>query len=124
MWTLFYIGAGSFLGGVARYGVARLLGMWPEISSFWGTFAANVVGCLLIGVIYGMMQRFNVMNDNLRLFMTVGFCGGFTTFSTFINENYSILSEGRYLQMALYAGGSLMAGLIAVHFGYLLTRGS
>ncbi len=71
-----------------------------------------------------MMQRFNVMNDNLRLFMTVGFCGGFTTFSTFINENYSILSEGRYLQMALYAGGSLMAGLIAVHFGYLLTRRS
>lgn len=120
--TLFYIGAGSFLGGVARYGVSRIMAGFMGLPSVWGTFVANIAGCLFIGVIYGLLQRYNILNDNLRLFLTVGFCGGFTTFSTFINENYAILSDGRYFHMALYAGISLVLGLVAVHFGYMLSR--
>jgi len=117
-----FIGLGSFLGGVARYGLSRAAVDLAGISSFWGTMAANIMGCFLIGLFYGIFERYNIMSEHWRLFLTVGFCGGFTTFSTFIHENYASITEGRFLQMALYASVSFLVGMLMVHVGNMLAR--
>ena len=78
------VGTGSFIGGAARFLASRFF-QNLTISSFpLGTFLVNIIGCFLIGVFYGLTERGNLLNDELRIFLTVGLCGGFTTFSTFI----------------------------------------
>ncbi|MCM1093192.1 MAG: fluoride efflux transporter CrcB [Bacteroides sp.] len=120
--TIALIGIGSCLGGIARYGVTKTATHIIGIQSMWGTFAANMLGCLLIGIFYGIFERHNMIGEHWRLLFTVGFCGGFTTFSTFIHENYSIFSDGRFLHAALYTAVSLFLGLIMVYLGHLMTR--
>lgn len=117
---LIYIGLGSFLGGVSRYGVSKLMCNFTAIPNFLGTFAANILGCFLIGLFYGIFGRYTNINENWRLFLTVGFCGGFTTFSTFINENYVGMSQGHFLTTLLYTTLSFAIGLLALHFGHML----
>lgn len=113
-----FIGAGSFLGGVARYLLGRLISQSAGTPSFWGTLSANLAGCFLIGLFYGLFDRYTSVSEHWRLFLTVGFCGGFTTFSTFVNENYASMTGGRFLEMALYASGSFFAGLMMVWLGH------
>ena len=84
------------------------------------TWVVNVSGCLVIGLLYGCFERGQVMNPDIRLFLTVGLCGGFTTFSTFMNENFQLLRGEQFLIMALYATLSLLVGLLAVWAGYAL----
>jgi len=120
--TLFIIGSGSFLGGVARYLTARAV-QNSFVSSFpFGTMAVNLLGCLLIGLIFGISERTNIISDEWRIFLTVGFCGGFTTFSTFANENMTLLRDGNFFYFALYTGLSVFLGLVAVFFGNALTK--
>lgn len=120
--TLIFIGLGSFAGGIARYGVSRLASHVAAVPSLWGTFAANIIGCFLIGLLYGLFERHGAVAEHWRLFLTVGFCGGFTTFSTFMHENYSSLTDGRFLEMACYAAASFLVGLLMVHLGHIITR--
>lgn len=120
--TLLIIGAGSFIGGIARFLLTRLVQSNVQSVFPWGTLAVNVAGCLFIGILYGLFERGNLMDQQLRLFLTVGFCGGFTTFSTFVNENYLMLSEQNYLQFSAYAVLSLALGLAAVYLGHLVVR--
>lgn len=120
--VLIFIGFGSFLGGVARYALGRLVASVAGLPSFLGTFAANVLGCLLIGVLYGLFERYDVLDNHWRLFLTVGFCGGFTTFSTFVYENYTSFSDGRFLMAAAYATGSFALGLLMVYLGHLVAK--
>lgn len=122
MKILMFIGMGSFLGGVARFGVSRLMAALCGQPTVWGTFAANVVGCFLIGLLYGLFDRVGTVGEHWRLFLTVGFCGGFTTFSTFAHESYAGLTSGRFLETAIYAVLSLAAGLAAVYLGHLTLR--
>lgn len=120
--TLFFIGAGSFAGGIARYLLSRLV-QSHAVSGFpWGTLAVNVAGCLAIGVLYALFERGNLMNADLRLFLTVGFCGGFTTFSTFIHENYALLGEQNFLHFAGYALLSFALSLLAAYLGHLIIK--
>lgn len=119
---LLIIGTGSFIGGVLRYLISKLI-QNSMISSFpFGTFVVNILGCFLIGVIYGLSERGNYISTEWRMFLTVGFCGGFTTFSTFANENVSMLRDGNFMSFAVYTSLSVFLGLSATYFGNLITK--
>ncbi len=119
---ILFIGAGSFLGGVARYLLSQAVQSSANSSFPWGTMVVNVAGCLLIGILYGLFERNHVGNEALRMFLTVGFCGGFTTFSTFVHENYALLGDGNFLHAVLYPVLSFALGLLAAGIGHLIVR--
>jgi len=119
---LFIIGSGSFLGGVARFLVSRYIQNNVFTSFPIGTLVVNVLGCFLIGLIFGLSERGNVMSSEWRMFLTVGFCGGFTTFSTFAYENVALLRDGNYFLFALYAGLSVFLGLLATYLGNITIK--
>ena len=118
MWkTLLCVGAGSFVGGIARYGLTR----WVSAGSFThlplGTMIVNVAGCLFIGLLYGWFERADVLSPEWRLFLTVGFCGGFTTFSTFSLESLVLLEDGRPVLFGGYVLLSVTLCLAGVWLG-------
>jgi crcB protein len=120
--TLFFVGIGSFAGGVFRYLLSRLI-QDNTMSSFpFATFIVNLAGCFAIGLFYGLFERTNFLSQDLKLFLTVGLCGGFTTFSTFINENVSLLKDGSFFYFLLYTGLSIFLGIIAVYLGNLTIK--
>lgn len=115
--TLCLIGLGSCLGGMARYLFSRVVQVTAHPVFPWGTLTVNVLGCLLIGGLYALFDRGHVGNSDVRLFLTTGFCGGFTTFSTFMYENYSLLQSGKVLLFMAYSMLSLVVGFGAVCLG-------
>jgi CrcB protein len=123
MWRLLLIiGTGSFLGGVSRFLLSRLV-QNMSLSSFpYGTFTVNILGSLLIGFLYGLSVKENILTSEWRMFLTVGFCGSFTTFSTFIHENVALLRDGDFFHFAFYTGLSIFLGIIAVFFGHHITK--
>jgi len=120
--TIFIVGAGGFIGSVMRF----LVQLWVErglSSTFpWGTFVANIAGSFIIGMVFALAQKGNLMNAEWRLFLAVGICGGFTTFSSFAYNNLTMLKDGLYGQFIWNVGGSLFLGLIAVYVGMLAVR--
>ena len=120
--TLLFIGAGSFAGGIARYLLSRAVHTHSSSPFPWGTLAVNVLGCLFIGLLYGLFERGNLLNNELRIFLTVGFCGGFTTFSTFVHENYSLLGDENFLHFILYSVLSFALGLLAAYLGHWIIK--
>lgn len=120
--NLLVVFIGSGLGGGCRFVLSKLIQGSTMMVFPLATFIVNILGCLLIGLFYGMFDKGALMNNNLRLLLTVGFCGGFTTFSTFMNENLQILRANNILLSAFYTAGSLFLGLIAVYVGYYLVK--
>ena len=115
------VGAGSFVGGAARYLVS--LGMKGIGKGFpWATLAVNLVGCLMIGLLWGLLSRNAAENTSWGLFMTVGLCGGFTTFSTFSKEAIAMLQTGQMWGFASYIAISVLAGIALVALGYYIGR--
>ena len=111
-----FLGGGT--GSVLRY----LVGMWIGSAAFpWATFAVNAVGSFAIGLLGGWASRFG-WGETLRLSLTVGLCGGFTTFSTFSKESLALAEAGRWCAFAAYAIGSVAIGIAAVALGYWITR--
>lgn len=88
----------------------------------WGTFAVNIIGCLFIGIIYGLAERHKIMTYELRLLLAVGFCGSFTTFSAFSTENLNMFQIGSYTTAGLYISLSILLGLGAVFAGLAMVR--
>ncbi len=116
------VGLGGFLGSVARFLASRYV-QSQILSAFpYGTFIVNVLGCFLIGLFFGLSEKGNLMSADWRMFLTVVFCGGFTTFSTFANENMALLRDGNFFFFALYTSLSVFLGLLATYFGNLLTK--
>jgi len=117
------VGAGSFMGGGLRYVVGRLCTMWMAWLAFpLGTFLVNVLGCLLIGILSGLQWTQGIMNDTTKLLLITGFCGGFTTFSTFMNENTALLKDGNITMVALYTLASLVVGFLCVILGNFIAK--
>ena len=118
--TLF-IGCGSFLGGAARYLVS--IAMKTVGKGFpWGTLVVNLVGCLFIGLLWGFFSKNSNESSSWALFMTVGICGGFTTFSTFSKEALMMLQAGNFISLLAYVTISVIAGIALVAAGYYLVR--
>ena len=109
---------GGGVGSVARYALALALN---GRGGPFGTFAVNVGGCFLIGFLGACAARLE-WSESTRLLLTVGLCGGFTTFSTFSNESLAFLRDGAYLSAALYILASLALGLAAVFIGWWAGR--
>jgi CrcB protein len=119
---LLLIGSGSFLGGISRFLTSRYI-QQHVLSDFpYGTFIVNILGCFLIGLFFGISERAEVLSIEARMFLTVGFCGGFTTFSTFSNESLAMIRDGNIFYVALYAGGSVVIGILATYIGTLIVN--
>lgn len=117
------VGGGSFMGGGLRYVVCKLsAAFFPTLTFPLGTFIVNVVGCFLIGILSGLNWSQSVVSENTRLLLTTGFCGGFTTFSTFMNENAALFRDGNFLTLSLYSIGSLAAGFLFIFLGNYLVK--
>ncbi len=120
--NIILVAIGSMLGGVARYLAAFFITKNITSAFPYGTFAVNVVGCLAIGGIYGLSERYGWFSADLRLFLATGFCGGFTTFSSFAYENIQLLQDKDYLTFGTYSGLSFAFGLFAAFIGLSLTK--
>lgn len=117
------VGTGSFVGGGLRYVVARMCTVWLAGLAFpLGTFAVNVVGCLLIGFLSGLQWTHGLMNGTTRLLLVTGFCGGFTTFSTFMNENTTLARDGNIAMVAVYTAASVVVGFLCVILGNYIAK--
>lgn len=117
----FLVFLGGGLGSILRYSIYRLM-QYGQFTSIPATFSVNIVGSLILGIVMGYTLKEGQISNNLLLFLATGFCGGFTTFSTFAFENKSLLSSGEYLSFFLYAFGSLVLGILAILLGIFLSR--
>lgn len=117
--NILMVAVGGAVGSAARYVLSGYIG-----SSFggvfpWGTFAVNVIGCLVIGLLTGCLSSVG-LSPSLRLLLVTGFCGGFTTFSTFANESLMLMKTADAIYTLLYIGASVAAGLAAAYAGMRL----
>ncbi|MBO7427960.1 MAG: fluoride efflux transporter CrcB [Paludibacteraceae bacterium] len=111
------VGAGSFIGGMARYLVSVMMkGIGKGFP--WATLAVNLAGCFLIGLLWGIFSRNATEGSKWALFLSVGLCGGFTTFSTFSKESLMMLQSGNFWGFAGYIALSVTAGVVLVALGY------
>jgi CrcB protein len=122
MKDLLLVGLGGFVGSSARYLVSKLNISVHFFSLPVGTLAVNILGSFLIGILIGLSAKNDIISDNLRLLLMVGFCGGFTTFSTFSAENLTLIQNGQIGLMLVYTAISISFGLSAVYIGYLITQ--
>ena len=115
--SLLWVGAGSCIGGILRYLLSQIIHS-GQYTFPLATFVTNVLGSFLIGALIGIFLRFAPNHLSLYLFMVTGFCGGFTTFSTFSNEALALIQNGNFLYFVIYALGSLVFGILSVFVGY------
>ncbi len=119
--TLLLVACGGALGSMARHGVALAVNRLP-IQLPIGTFTANLIGCFLIGLFSQLTVNTASVTPSLRLFLIAGFCGGFTTFSTFAFEIVFFIDNGHLVHAVIYAVSSVTLGILAVCLGVWIVK--
>ncbi len=120
-WDFIWVGIGGFLGSIARYSVGQGVNRYWNSAFPLGTFLVNIVGCFLIGLLFGALLKGHLSDTQSRLWIA-GFCGGFTTFSSFSYEALSLLENGKFGLWGMYVLGSVLLGLLATWGGMTLFR--
>jgi CrcB protein len=121
--TIFYIALGGGLGSVLRYLTTVVMNKNVQATFPYATFVTNIFGCLLIGLFFGYLEKQNTVSPDLKLFLITGFCGGYTTFSAFSNENVQLLQSNQILIAFLYISLSVFLGLMATWTGLTIAKG-
>jgi len=116
------IGAGSSIGGICRYLTQQFVQKNYPSSIPLGTLSVNIIGCFIIGLIYALSDRGNILSPTMRLLLATGFCGGYTTFSSFAYENIKLLQDGEFFYTGLYILLSVVVGFAAVYLGILFIK--
>lgn len=117
---LVFIGGG--FGSVLRYLVGKFLNDSSVTGFPYGTFTANILGSLCIGLILGYAAKSETITENHTLLLATGFCGGFTTFSTFAYENHLFLKSGDFANFAFYTIASFVVGFLAIFAGMHIAK--
>jgi fluoride exporter len=120
--TIFLIGAGGAVGSICRYLTSVLVAKYNTSTFPFATFTANLLGCLVIGILLGLFERQHLVNTDLKFLLITGFCGGYTTFSTFSSENLALLHTGNYVTALTYMLASVLTGVLAVWAGVMITK--
>jgi CrcB protein len=120
--NIFLIAIGGALGSISRYGCQKWMYHHYLHPFPFATFVVNVAGSLLIGLLFGLIEKNNFPSPEWRILLITGFCGGYTTFSTFSFETLSLLREGQYVYASLYVLLSVLIGLLAVWAGVFIIK--
>ncbi|HTK38523.1 MAG TPA: fluoride efflux transporter CrcB [Pyrinomonadaceae bacterium] len=120
--NIFLVGVGGFLGSVFRYLVTIILARQFTSSFPLGTLTVNIVGCFLIGILFALSEKGNLLTPEWRIFLTTGFCGGFTTFSTFSYESMKLMQDGEILYLSLNVALSVIVGFAATYLGIFFIK--
>jgi fluoride exporter len=121
MKTALLVGLGSFIGGISRYLISKLITEQVSTVFPFGTFTVNVVGCFCIGLVFGWGSK-HVLETNTQFFLTTGILGGFTTFSAFSMETLNLMNAGHTTTAIAYVALSILIGLMGTFAGYALMR--
>ena len=119
---LLLVGLGGGLGSILRYSVSIWIRKYCVSVFPLATFIVNITGCFIIGLLLGLSTKYQFINNDLKLLLIVGFCGGYTTFSTFSHENLKLLNAGNYLVPISYTVLSVVLGILAVWAGNSLAK--
>ena len=117
-----YVGLGSLLGGVSRFGMTLITQNYAVMSIPFGTLISNVAGCLLVGLIAGIGAKSQILSTEMRLLLATGFCGGFTTMSSFIFELGQYVQDKEYFYASSYFMLTLLGAGLAFVIGLLISQ--
>ncbi len=120
--NLVIVAIGGGVGSALRYFLQETLHKQLDNFEPYGTFVVNIAGCLLLGILAGYAEQEKLINASMNLLLISGFCGGFTTFSTFAHQGNALFISNKPVQAILYVGLSVIFGLLAAYFGYKLTK--
>lgn len=115
-------GLGGFIGTCGRFLVGKLARHLFSSPFPYGTFAVNVIGCLVIGILFGLAERTQLITPRMNALLITGFCGGFTTFSSFADDMFLLLQNKHWGYFALYLGASIALGILMVCLGRWLVK--
>jgi CrcB protein len=116
------VGLGGAVGSMLRYGVQKIFQVQTIATFPTGTLLVNIAGCFLIGILWSLVSRSLTWNEEMKLLLMTGFCGGFTTFSAFTLEGIGLLKENRTVLFVIYLSASVLGGLLATFIGIRIVK--